>query len=400
MTDKTDKTKPKTARYQVNWVGRIAGYVLVAVVAFVAGNNTTDLAALIRGKSGPSNLDLSSVQDLYDQLRVNFDGPLDSQKLIDGAKHGLVAAAGDPHTVYFTAKEASQFMDDVNNTFSGIGAEIGKQGDKLVVVSPLDGSPAKSAGLKSGDVVAKVNNESTDGWSVEQAVSKIRGPALTTVKLTVVRDGQVKEISITRQDITAPSVTHKVIDGNIGYLRISTFAKNTADDARAAAQDLKSKHVKSIILDLRSNGGGYLDAGQGVASLWVGDNQTVMTERTDGKVTTKLTGLGDPILAGLPTVVLVDGGTASASEIVSAALRDNGKAKLVGTKTYGKGTVQEPIELKDGGVLKVTVHHWYTPNDQSIDGNGLKPDKEVKPTAQDVKNQNDVQLKAAEQLLK
>lgn len=395
-----DKPEKKPVKKRVNWVARISGYVLVAVVAFVAGNHTTDLAALLQGKSGPSNLDLSSVQDLYDQLRVNFDGQLDAQKLIDGAKHGLVSATGDPHTVYFTAKEASEFMDDVNNTFSGIGAEIGKQDDKLIVVSPLDGSPAKSAGLKPGDIIAKVNGESTDGWSVEQAVSKIRGPALTTVKLSVIRDGSLKEISITRQDITAPSVSHKVLPGNIGYLRISTFAKSTADDARTAALDLKSKHVKGIILDLRSNGGGYLDAGQGVASLWVGDNQTVMTERTGGKVTTKLTGLGDPILAGTPTVVLVDGGTASASEIVSAALRDNGKAKLVGTKTYGKGTVQEPISLDDGGVLKVTVHHWYTPNDQSIDGNGLEPNKTVKPTAQQIAKQDDVQLKAAEELLK
>ncbi|HET7630653.1 MAG TPA: S41 family peptidase [Candidatus Saccharimonadales bacterium] len=395
-----NKTEVKPAKPPVNWVARVAGYVLVAVIAFVAGNHTTDLVALMKGKSGPSNLDLSSVQDLYDKLRVNFDGQLDAQKLIDGAKHGLVSAAGDPHTVYFTAEEAKEFMNDVNNTFSGIGAEIGKQDDKLIVVSPLDGSPAKQAGLKPGDVIAKVNGEATDGWSIEKAVSKIRGPALTTVKLSVIRDGQLKEISITRQDITAPSVSHKVLDGNIGYLRISTFAQNTADDARAAALSLKKQHVKGVILDLRSNGGGYLDAGQGVASIWLKDNQTVVTERTGDKVTMKLTALGDPILADMPTVVLVDGGTASASEIVAAALRDNGKAKLVGTKTYGKGTVQEPIKLDDGGVLKVTVHHWYTPNDQSIDGNGLKPDKQVKPTEQDIKQQNDVQLKAAEELLK
>ncbi|HET6622737.1 MAG TPA: PDZ domain-containing protein, partial [Candidatus Saccharimonadales bacterium] len=193
-----NKTESKPAKPPVNWVARIAGYVLVAVLAFVAGNNTTDLVALIKGKSGPTNLDLSSVQDLYDQLRVNFDGQIDAQKLLDGAKHGLVSATGDPHTVYFTAEEARQFMDDVNNTFSGIGAEIGKQGDKLIVVSPLDGSPAKQAGLKSGDIIAKVNGESTDGWSIDKAVSKILGPALTTVKISVIRGVNLKEISITR----------------------------------------------------------------------------------------------------------------------------------------------------------------------------------------------------------
>ncbi|HET6622461.1 MAG TPA: S41 family peptidase, partial [Candidatus Saccharimonadales bacterium] len=192
----------------------------------------------------------------------------------------------------------------------------------------------------------------------------------------------------------------KVLDGNVGYLRISTFAKNTTDDARAAVEELKSKHVKGIILDLRSNGGGYLEAAQGVASIWLGDNQTIVTERTGGEVTKKLTGYGNQLVGNMPTVVLVDGGTASASEIVAAALRDNGKAQLVGTKTYGKGTVQEPISLDDGGVLKVTVAHWYTPDGQSIDGNGLKPDKKVEPTIKQIEQNNDVQLRAATELLK
>lgn len=377
--------------------------IIIAVVGFVGGMRANDLMVAFgnsQNKNSPSQLNFASVQELYDKLRQKYDGKLDTQKLIDGAKRGMVEATGDPYSVYFTDAEAQQFFGDLEGKFSGIGAELDKRDSQLVIVATIDGSPALKAGLLAGDKIVKVNDEETDGWSVEKAVSKIRGDKGTTVKLAIIRDDTLKEFSIVRDEIVTPSVTYEINSDNIGYLRISRFAEgDTSQLAAKAAEEFKAKGVKGVVLDMRGNGGGYLTAAQEVSSLWLKD-KVVVQERRDGKVTDTLKSGSDPVLEGVPTVVLVDGGSASASEIVAGALRDNGAAKLVGTKTFGKGSVQDIVGLTSGGQLKVTIAKWYTPNGKNIDKAGIEPDVKVELSDDDLKNNRDPQKTRAFELAK
>ena len=378
--------------------------VIILVVGFIGGMRANELVVLLgnsQNKGAPSNLNFSSVQQVYDELRQKYDGALDAQKLIDGAKKGMVDAIGDPYTVYFTSDEAKQFFGDLDGTFQGIGAELDKRDNQLVIVSTLDNSPAQKAGLQAGDAIAKVNDQDTSSWSIDQAVSAIRGDKGTTVKLGIVRGGKLQDYSIVRDEITAPSVTSNISSDNIGYLRISRFADDTSTLSAKAAQDFKDKGVKGVVLDLRGDGGGYLTAAQDVASLWLKSGTTIVSERR-GDVTqeTLKSTNSNPPLAGIPTVVLVDGGSASASEIVSGALRDNGVAKLVGQKTFGKGSVQDIVDLPGGAELKVTIAKWYTPDGKNINKQGIEPDVSVSMSDDDLKNNRDPQKDKAYELVK
>lgn len=405
MAEKESVARPvKKQGRTVRLSSAIVSGVIILIVGVIGGMRADDLIVLLgngQNKGTPSSLDFSSVQQVYDQLRQKYDGKLDVQKLIDGAKKGMVAATGDPYTVYFTKDEAKQFFSDLNGKFSGIGAELDKKSDQLIVVSTLDDSPARKAGLQAGDAIAKVNDEDTSGWSVDQAVSKIRGDKGTTVKLTIVRDSKQQEFSIVRDEITTPSVTWNEDTDSIGYMRIASFADDTASLTQKAAQEFKDKGVKAVVLDLRGDGGGYLTAAQAVASLWLPEGKTIVQERTDtGVVQQTLKASGNALLSGLPTTVLVDGGSASASEIVSGALHDNGVAKLVGVKTFGKGSVQDIVDLPGGAELKVTIAKWYTPNGKNINKEGIQPDVNVPVSDDDLKNGRDPQKDKAFELVK
>lgn len=377
--------------------------VIIAVVGFVGGMRAQDLIVAFgnsQNKDTPSQLNLSSVQDVYEKLREKYDGKLDVQKLIDGAKRGMVEATGDPYTVYFTDDEAKQFFGDLEGKFSGIGAELDKRDSQLVIVATIDGSPARKAGLQAGDAIVKVNDEESANWSIEKAVSKIRGDKGTTVKLGIVRDNKLQEFSIVRDEIVTPSVTYNIDDDKIGYIRISRFAEGDTSKLTAqAAEEFKSKGVKGIVLDMRGNGGGYLTAAQEVASLWLKD-KVIVQERRDGVTQDTLKSGDNPILEGVPTTVLVDGGSASASEIVAGALKDNGAAQLVGTKTFGKGSVQDIVSLASGGQLKVTIAKWYTPNGKNIDKAGIEPDVKVEISDEDLKANRDPQKDRAYSIVK
>lgn len=376
---------------------------LIIVVAFIAGTRSeTSLATFFGQNKNATELNLSSVQSLYRELSANFDGELDRQKLVEGAKRGMVDAVGDPYTVYFTAEETKQFLRDLEGTFEGIGAELGKKNDALTVISTLDGSPAKSAGLLANDVIIMVNGETTNGWSVEEAVTNIRGEKGTSVKLTVARPGEDSpiEITVVRAKITDPSVKTELTDDNIGIIRITRFGQtDTVQLARQYAQDFASKDVKGVVLDLRGNGGGYLEAAQDISSLWL-NNKVVVTERTGGVVVDTLRTRGQTILEGVPTIVLVNGGSASASEIVAGALRDNGAATVVGEKTFGKGVVQDVRSLSDGGSLKVTIASWYTPKGKNISKEGISPDVTVVFSEEDASAGRDPQKDKALELLR
>ncbi len=363
-----------------------------------AGNITLGSSPSTQNRQLSTNLSYASVEKVYDILRKSFDGKLDSTKLTDGMKKGMVNATGDPHTEYMTAEETKEFNQDLNGSFSGIGAELGKDKDTVIVVSPIAGFPAEKAGLKAKDAIIEVDGQSTYGQSLSEVVKKIRGPEGTDVKLRIVRNQQEDlTLTIKRANITIPSVESKMLENNIGYIKITRFSEDTVQLTKESAQSLKQQGAKGIILDLRGNPGGLLDAAVGVSSIWLPDGKTILQEKRDGAVIKTYDAEGSPILEGVPTVVLIDGGSASASEIVSGALRDNKVAKLVGVKSYGKGSVQSVENLPDGSSLKVTIAHWFTPSGQSIDKQGLEPDVKVE-ASKDTKD--DVQLQKAQEQLK
>jgi carboxyl-terminal processing protease len=352
--------------------------------------------------SAPNSLDYSSVDSVYSILKNDFDGKLTESKLNDGLKKGLVEAAGDPYTEYFNPTDAKEFNNQLAGTITGIGAELGTDNDKnIVIVSPLSGYPAEKAGLKPKDIVAGVDKVSTQGMSVDSVVRKIRGKDGTEVTLTIVRGTDKPfEVTIKREKITVPSVKYEV-DGDIGYLKVSQFTSDTVALAQKAAQEFKAKNVKGIVLDLRSDPGGYLSGAVGVSSLWLDKGKTVVQERRGATVVSTESANGNNPLKGIPTVVIIDGGSASASEITAGALKDNGAAQLIGVKSFGKGSVQQVENLSDGSELKVTIARWFTPAGKNIDKQGISPDIEVQPQDTDsVATGQDTQKSKAYDLLR
>lgn len=394
-----EEPKTTTKERKVSLSTTIFLLLLVAVVSFIGGTRSYSIMSLLSGSGSPSSIDFSSLNTLYDVLRSKYDGALDADALLDGAKHGLVDAVGDPYTVFLNAEEASALDSDLNGTFEGIGAELSKVNGILTITGVIGDSPAQQAGLLVDDQIIKVNDEEIAGLTVTQAVQKIRGEKGTTVKLTVVRGETTKEYTVTRNTITTESVKWELLDDNVGYIRITRFGDDTSRLARKAAIELKEKGAVSILLDLRGNGGGLLTAAQDVAGLWL-DDKVVVTERRDGQVTDTLRSGSDAVLQGMKTVVLVDGGSASASEIVAGALRDNNAATLVGETTYGKGSVQVILDLGNGTKLKVTVARWYTPNGKNINKEGIAPDTKVSISEADSAAGKDPQKATALQQLR
>lgn len=368
-------------------------FVFVAGLGYLAGalnHGSLSVRSLVGGKE----LDLSSLQSTYQALSDNFDGELDEQALIDGANKGLVDAAGDQYTVFMNSKDSQEFDDALSgNIGGGIGVEVGIRNNVPTVVRVLKDNPAEKAGLTVGDIVIKVNGEDTAGLSLNEVVAKIRGEVDTTVKLTVLRDSAEKEFSITRAQVSNPSAYGEV-RGTVGILTITRFDDNTASLARSTAKEFKEQGVTRVVLDLRGNGGGYVTAAQAVAGIWL-DNELVTTERRGGQVTDELTSTGTPLLGSLPTVVLVNASSASASEIVAGALRDHKAATLLGETTFGKGSVQKLINLPHDAMLKVTVARWYTPAGVNISEKGITPDRVVVRSADDINANRDPQLDAA-----
>ncbi len=374
---------------------------IVALVGFVAGTRSQELyaavAPLLGVKASSDTLDLALVQKTYQELKANYDGTLDSGALTNGAARGMVAAAGDRYTVFMDKDEAAEFEKELNGEVTGIGCELGVRSDQPTVLRVLADSPAQQSGLQVGDVFISVNDTLVVGQDSSAVASKIRGQAGTSVKVTIKRANDTKSFTITRQKLNDPSVRAEVKDG-IGMLTISRFDTDTGSLARRAAEDFKSQQVHAVILDLRDDGGGYLDAAREVASIWL-SGDVVVTEKTDGKVTDTIRATTNPVLAGVKTIVLVNGGSASASEIVAGALKDHKVATLLGEKTFGKGTVQKLINLPDGRELKVTIARWYTPNGKNITKEGITPDTKVELTAADANANRDPQLDAARSAL-
>lgn len=385
-------------RQQLSWFLTL---VIVAIVSFVAGARSdalfANVASVFGVRTSNKTIDLSSVQKTYQELVANYDGKLDTQKLIYGANRGLVEAAGDPHTAYMDPDETKEFDKSLSGQIGGgIGAEIGLRNNKPTIIKPLENSPAQKAGIKAGEAIVKVNDEASSDWSVEKVVSKIRGEVGTSVKLTLLSGGQTREMSVVRQNIVSPAVESE-IDGEIGILKVNRFGDDTVSLARKYASEFVEKGVKKVILDLRNNPGGTVGAAQGLLGIWL-DNQIAMTERRGSEIVKTLRTTGTPILGNMKTVVLINGNSASASEITAGALREYGKATLVGQKSYGKGSVQIVLGLPGGSQMKVTEARWYTPKGKNIDKTGIEPDVKVDLSSDDVNNNVDPQMDKAKSL--
>lgn len=411
----------KSGRLKALWVSfGLYGAVLLVLVSFVGGvvlgqaqekSVTAKIGQLTNKGAEPAyvskDVDMSQFWKVWDTVKSTYlRTPVEDPKMFYGSIKGLVASLGDPYSVYFDPQEAASFSSQLEGTFDGIGAEIGFRDGQMIIVSPLPGTPATKAGLKAGDAILKINNEDTTGMAIDIAITKIRGPKGTPVTLNIMRASSSDpfDVTITRDKITVDSVQGKMIDdkgkntdanGGIAYISISEFNQDTVTEFDAALRALLLRDPKGIILDLRGDPGGYLDAAVEVPRGWVGANPVVIQRKGDGTETPMSPTMKiSPI--NLPTAVLVNKWSASAAEIVTGALQDYGKATVVGETTFGKGSVQEYIDnFPDGSALKLTAAEWLTPKKRSIDKKGLAPDIAVALTDQDIKDGKDPQLDQA-----
>lgn len=412
MMSDTSPTQHSARRYMRMYLGLI-----LIVVAFGGGILVGKSLVLKSQSSAPSpiyvtvtadrNVDHSGgvnfnqfwqVWDLVKQKYVKQ--PVNDSDLFYGAMQGMVAGLNDPYSVFFPPKPATEFKRSLSGEFSGIGAEIGDKNNQLVVIAPLPNSPAEKAGLRPGDRILAIDHKITLGMDVNTAVEFIRGPSGTTTTLTIGR-GVTKpaDVIITRAAISVPAVMFEMKPGKIAYLRIMQFNDQTVSDLTNAIGRLKANRAAGVIVDLRNNPGGYLDSAVAMASDWLADGAIVSEKFSDGHANVH-TASGPHELLGLPTAVLVNGGSASASEIVAGALQDRKVATIIGEKTFGKGSVQDFQQLPDGSAIKVTVAEWYTPDDHNINKTGITPDIMVKEDFTKEKVGQDVMIDKALQILK
>jgi len=354
----------------------------------------------------PEKVDFSIFWDVWKIIEKKYvDRPVDYEKMVYGSVSGLVKSLGDPYSVFMDPEKSKEFIEDMQGTFEGIGAEIGIRDNILTIIAPLEGTPAEKAGLKAGDKIIKIDGETTIDITLNEAVRKIRGEKGTEVILTIIREGveESQEIKIIRGTIDVKSVRWelKKINGtDLAYIKIRSFSKDTVQELNKAANDILSSSAKGIVLDLRNNPGGYLDIAIKVSSFFIDSKEVVVIEDFGNGKKRQYKSSGQSKLSHLPIVVLINKGSASASEILAGALRDIKKVKLVGEKTFGKGSVQELEKLKDGSSVSLTVAKWCTPSGECINKKGLKPDIEVEMDDENLKNKEDKQLEEAMKLLK
>ena len=315
--------------------------------------------------------------DIWDRVKQKYvGGEVDDLKLFYGSLAGMVEGLGDPYSSFLTPSTTEAFLSDLSGSFEGIGAEIGIKDGELTVIAPLPDSPAERAGIKAGDAILEIDDKDTSDVSLDAAVNLIRGPRGTKVTLTIRRNGFETEdkLTITRDIIDIKSVEWKLLDAGVGYIKINQFNEETWPEFNRAVVGLRGRDMKALVLDLRNNPGGFLETSVQVSSEWLPDGATVVIERTRDKSERLYTSEGSHRLRGLPTAVIVNEGSASASEIVAGALQDHKAATVVGQQSFGKGTVQDFEILEDGSALKLTISEWLTPNKQQINKHGITPD--------------------------
>ena len=350
-------------------------------------------------KSEQANWD--SLNEIYTELKSFYDGEVTEENALTGAKRGIAAALDDPYTTYLTAKEGDEFLSDLNGEINeaGVGMELTFRNNHTVVVRTLPDNPARKAGIKPGDRIVKIGDENVDGKTTEDVAKKLRGKAGDKVKVEVLRGADTLTFEMTREKINNVSADISYSD-KTAIISVYRFAEDTGSLVRKLAEQAKAKQVDKVILDLRNNGGGYVSAAGEMLSLWLNGGDKYMIEKSihnDDKTDYVPRGK-NPILKDTKTIVLINRSTASASEIVAGALKDYQKATIVGMTSFGKGVMQTMLNLSDGGKLKVTTAHWYTPNGSSINKTGIKPDVEIDRTVQDITEDKDPQLDKAKSL--
>lgn len=396
----------------------IAGVLVLAALCFYFGYQrghdqalaSAAVAHLTNTTEGePSQVDFSSFWKAWSIIGEDYvptstsTGPVTDQSKVYGAIQGMVASLGDPYTVFFPPVESKTFATDIKGSFTGVGMEVGIQDGGLVVIAPLKDSPAEKAGIHAGDKILKIDDKVTSGLSTEEAVDLIRGEAGTSVTLFLSRDGKTPfEVKVTRDVINIPTIETKDLGGGIFYIALYSFTENSPELFRQALRSFVESKDTKLILDLRGNPGGYLEAALDMASWFLPSGQIVIREDYGGnKEQTLYRSKGYDIFTDqLKFAILVDGGSASASEILAGALSEYGKATLIGEKTFGKGSVQELVPVTDDTTLKVTIARWLTPNGVSISKQGITPQIVVGRTDEDVKAGKDPQLDRAVQFLK
>src|SRR2546421_637478 len=372
---------------------RIAILLVVAIGAFYAGS----LAEFQLGSFAPNwaksllfytppkaNIDYRALDEVFTTIQQHYVKPnADGVKLTEGAAAGMVGALGDQFSRYLTPEEYRANQTFLAGQFAGIGASVQQKVDQIVIASVLPGTPAEKAGVHVGDVITAVDGQSTKGWTADNAVNHIRGKANTQVQIQVSRNGQALTFNLTRQEINVPSVATHIFDSRVLYIRIFDFGSRTATEFDQALKNNLKGSVNLILLDLRDNPGGYVDAANDVISEFVSQGtSTILVERAGKQDVRKVTGNGRAY--GNSLVVLVNENSASASEITAGAIKDHNRGKLVGVKTFGKGSVQQDFKLRDNSDLHLTIAEWLTPNHHSIEKTGITPDKIVTlPSAAD-----------------
>ena len=389
---------------QVNLSTTIFSSLITLAVGIFLGSNWNNLYLQFSPYINPaqkitSNIKWDDLNEVYSQISSNFDGSIDKTQLIEGAKKGLTAALADPYTVYYDSKEAAEFKSDLKGEIkeAGVGIEMMKQGDYVVVTRTLPDNPARKAGVHAGDVIFAINGEEVWDKDTEIIASKLRGASGEKVKLIVARDKQKLDFELVREKINNVSADISYQD-KTAIISVYRFSEDTGTLVQSFTKDFKNRGINKVILDLRNNGGGYVTAARDLLSLWL-DGDKILTQKsaTIGQTITYAK-RGEASLKDMKTIVLVNNATASASEIVAGTLKDYKKATIVGTKTYGKGVVQTMLELSGGSLLKITTAHWYTPEGQTINKTGITPDIEVERSYSDINSGKDPQLYKAKTL--
>lgn len=378
--------------------GAVIASAIMLVIGVVLGIKFNDYSPYLGGKTAANtNISWSELNEVYSTLVRNYDGDIDKSLVIEGAKRGIVDSVGDIYTVYMSKEETAEFNKTLHGDVgAGVGIEMGLRENYVRILRTLPDNPAREAGVLAGDIIYKVNDEEVYDWSTEDIANALRGVAGTSVKLTVVRDNEEKSFNLVREEINNVSAYYDFKDNDTAVITVTRFDNDTGTLVQSFADDILNHGTKKIILDLRSNGGGYVSAARDLLSLWL-DGEKILVQKS------KLSSVDDvtyslrnkALFANTKTIILVNSNTASASEIVAGALKDYDKATIVGETTFGKGVVQTMLDLSAGTTLKVTTAHWYTPLGNTINQTGIDPDYEVINTYDDTNHSRDPQMDKA-----
>lgn len=377
-TNSPVRKSPQPAKYLLFLFGGAAFFLAGTVVGAntVLKSPSSPFVQIVNKSLGqPGDINFDIFWDVYERVKNNFPQDVNNQNWVYGAAKGAVASLGDRYSLFLTPEESKKFFEDINNEFSGIGAELSQEGNLFIIVAPLKGSPAEIAGLKPQDVIVAVNGVEVSKYQFNELINVIRGEKGTQVTLKIMRKGfdEPKDFKVTRDIIQVESLEFEMKPNNHGYIRVTQFSDDTTEEFAKAIEQLLGDGAKDLVIDLRNNPGGFLNTSIDMASLFIAEGP-IVSEVKKGDETKDFKPTLDDKYKDLKMVVLVNGGSASASEIFAGAIQDREKGKVIGTQTFGKGSVQEIENLKDGSALRITVAKWKTPKGRFINGEGIKPD--------------------------